>query len=386
MTSLTQPPKLLDQLRAAVRYKHYALSTEKAYVHWARAFIRFHGVRHPGEMGGAEVEAFLSHLAGARQVSPSTHRQALAALIFLYDEVLKVNLPWMQEIGRPKPLQRLPVVLTVDEIQRALLQLDGVHKLIAQLLYGTGMRILEALRLRVKDIDFDHGAIIVREAKGGRSRVVMLPTSLREALVAQLQTNAALWRRDQSDGLGGAIWAWFWVFPQPKVGTDPRSGTVRRHHFYADTFRRHMARALREAGVTKPASPHTLRHSFATHLLQRGADSHTVDELLGHADVSTTMIDAHVLKVAGGIASPLDDLLQRPTRNAPERRELAAALRDMPLTSAACSVQPEASICNGHLKSRSLFCHAPPARAHCVLPLRNPPPPHLCDHLSPGRR
>ena len=335
MTSLTtSPPKLLDQLRSAARYRHFALATEKAYAHWVRAYVRFHGLRHPREMGAPEVEAFLTHLAEVRQVSPSTHKQALAALLFLYREVLKMNLPWMAEVGRPRAVRRLPVVLTTDELQRTLAGLEGsplllahvegAAGLIAQLLYGTGMRVMEGLRLRVKDVDFDHGAIVVREAKGGKDRVVMLPVTLREPLRLHMARAHALWAQDRADGVpgvelphalaakyprAGESWAWFWVFPQATLSTDPRSGVRRRHHGYADTFRRALNRAMRASGVTKPASPHTLRHSFATHLLQRGADIRTVQELLGHADVSTTMIYTHVLKVAGGVPSPLDVLM-----------------------------------------------------------------------------
>ena len=325
MTSLTaSPPKLLDQLRSAVRYRHFALATEKAYAHWVRAYVRFHGLRHPREMGAPEVEAFLTHLAEGRQVSPSTHKQALAALLFLYREVLKMDLPWMAEVGRPRAVRRLPVVLTTDELQRTLAGLDGGALLLAQLLYGTGMRVMEGLRLRVKDVDFDHGAIVVREAKGGKDRVVMLPVTLREPLRLHMARAHALWAQDRADGVPGVelphalaakypragdSWAWFWVFPQATLSTDPRSGVRRRHHGYADTFRRALNRAMRAGGVTKPASPHTLRHSFATHLLQRGADIRTVQELLGHADVSTTMIYTHVLKVGGGVPSPLDALM-----------------------------------------------------------------------------
>ncbi|MFV0679555.1 integron integrase [Ottowia sp.] len=326
MNSVTQapPPKLLDLLRAAVRYRHLAWSTEKAYVHWVRAFVRFHGLRHPREMGAPEVTAFLTHLASVRMVAPSTHKQALAAILFLYREVLKMDLPWMAEIGRPRPTQRLPVVLTADEVRRTLAAMEGVHGLLAQLLYGTGMRVMEGLHLRVKDVDFEHGAIVVREAKGGKNRVVMLPAALRGPLQAQLARAHQLWAQDRTDGMPGVelphalatkypraaeSWAWFWVFPQAALSTDPRSGVRRRHHGYADTFRRALARALRAVGVTKPASPHTLRHCFATHLLQRGTDIRMVQELLGHADVSTTMAYTHVLKVAGGVPSPLDTLL-----------------------------------------------------------------------------
>ena len=343
MNSITSaPPKLLDQVRSATRYRHFALATEKAYIHWVRAFVRFHGLRHPREMGAHEVEAFLTHLAEARQVSPSTHKQALAALLFLYREVLKVDLPWLAEIGRPRAVRRLPVVLTSDEVRRSFTGLDGSALLLAQVLYGTGMRVMEALRLRVKDVDFDHGAIVVREAKGGKDRVVMLPASLREPLRAQLARVHALWAQDRADGMpgvelphalaakyphAGESWAWFWVFPQAVLSTDPRSGVRRRHHGYADTFRRQLNRAMRAAGITKPASPHTLRHSFATHLLQRGADIRTVQELLGHADVSTTMVYTHVLKVAGGVPSPLDTLMD----SRPPPAVTVQQLNEMPL-------------------------------------------------------
>jgi len=328
MNSATNPPRLLDQLRERLRYRHYSLSTEKLYVYWARFFIRFHGLRHPREMGGPEIEAFLTHLATVRQVSPSTHKQALSALLFLYREVLQQDVAWMQEIGRPRGHTRLPVVLTVPEVQRTLALLDAkqpVYGLVARLLYGTGMRIMEAARLRVKDVDFAMGAIIVREAKGGKDRVVMLPQTLREPLQAQLLRSQALWRQDREAGVPGvdlphalaakypradASWAWHWVFPQATLSTDPRdpAKAARRHHLFVQSFRRAFAAALRHAGVTKPASPHTLRHSFATHLLQRGCDIRTVQELLGHADVSTTMTYTHVLRVAGGVQSPLDTL------------------------------------------------------------------------------
>lgn len=256
--------------------------------------------------------------------------------------MLKVDLPWLAEIGRPRAVRRLPVVLTSDEVRRSFTGLDGSALLLAQVLYGTGMRVMEGLRLRVKDVDFDHGAIVVREAKGGKDRVVMLPASLREPLRAQLARVHALWAQDRADGMpgvelphalaakyphAGESWAWFWVFPQAVLSTDPRSGVRRRHHGYADTFRRQLNRAMRAAGITKPASPHTLRHSFATHLLQRGADIRTVQELLGHADVSTTMVYTHVLKVAGGVPSPLDTLMD----SRPPPAVTVQQLNEMPL-------------------------------------------------------
>ena len=348
MNSLTasapNPPKprLLTQLRDCIRTKHYALSTEKVYVHWVRTFIRFHAIRHPIEMGAREVEAFLTHLAVERKVSASTHNQALSALLFLYRDVLRVDLPWLNEIGRPQTPRRLPEVLTVDEVRRtlsALVSQAPEHALFAQLLYGTGMRILEGLRLRTKDVDFDRGAIIAREAKGNKDRVVMLPASLREAMKQQLRLSHALWETDRTANVpgvetpnalaakyphAGESWGWFWVFPQATLSTDPRSQTVRRHHAYPQTFRRALTAALRAGGVTKPATVHTLRHSFATHLLQGGADIRTVQELLGHSDVKTTMIYTHVLKIGGGVKSPLDSLDFTTPRAKPDRTALDA--------------------------------------------------------------
>lgn len=317
-------PRLLDQVRERIRFLHYSRSTEDAYVFWARAFIRHHGLRHPRELNGADVEAFLSWLASERQVAPATHRQALSALLFLYGKVLGVQLPWMSEIGRPRPKRRLPVVMSREEVAAVLAGLAPEWKLFGQLLYGTGMRITEGLRLRVKDVDFSHGAIIVREGKGAKDRVVMLPESLAPGLREQLTQAHAMWQQDQQDGRAGvempdaldrkypragASWAWFWVFPQDHHSVDPRSGIVRRHHMYDQTFQRAFKRAAKAAGVTKPVSPHTLRHSFATHLLQSGYDIRTVQDLLGHSDVATTMIYTHVLKVGGGaVRSPLDSL------------------------------------------------------------------------------
>jgi integron integrase len=321
-----QKPRLLDQVRERLRYKHYSLSTEKLYVYWIRFFIRWSGLRHPVEMGAIEVEAFLTMLATERRVSASTHKQALSAILFLYKEVLIIDLPWMQQIGRPKTQARLPVVLNALEIQAIFSFLD-VHNpefsLFAKLLYGTGMRIMEAARLRIKDVEFERGAIIIRESKGKKDRVVMLPTSLREDLQRQIAQSKLRWQSDAEAQQGGVEMpfaldkkypragqslAWFWVFPQKTLSTDPRSGVIRRHHLYTQTFRRAFTDALKFTGNHKPASPHTLRHSFATHLLQSGCDIRTIQDLLGHADVSTTMIYTHVLKVAGGVRSPLDCL------------------------------------------------------------------------------
>ena len=336
-----RPPRLLDLLRMQVRYMHYSLRTEQAYVHWVRAFIRFHGLRHPAEMSGAEVEAFLGWLATERGVAPATHKQALSALLFLYQKVLNQRMPWMDDIGRPQRQPRLPVVMSHDEVSRllaapALAEASLPYRLFAQLLYGTGLRLMEGLRLRVKDIDFDRRAIVVREGKGGKDRVVMLPAAPEAPLRAQLAEAHRLWSADRAAGVAGVqlphalvrkypraaeSWAWFWVFPQATLSTDPRERPLgreardapppplRRHHLYDQGFQRAFKRALDEAGIARLATPHTLRHSFATHLLQSGYDIRTVQELLGHADVSTTMIYTHVLKLGGGaVRSPLDQL------------------------------------------------------------------------------
>jgi integron integrase len=313
---------LLDQLRERIRLLHYSRRTEQAYVHWCRAFIRFHGLRHPADMGKAEGEAFLIHLAADKGLAVSTHRQALSALLFLYGKVLEQQLPWMSEIGRPVPRRRLPVVLSRDEVTAVLGRMQGEHQLLARLLYGTGLRITEALQLRVKDVDFAHRAIVVREGKGGKDRVVMLPDSLVGALRDQLGSARLVWVADVETGRAGvempgaldrkypragASWPWFWVFPQAQHSVDPRSGVVRRHHLYHETFQRAFKRAVQSADIAKPATPHTLRHCFATHLLQAGSDIRTVQDLLGHADVSTTMIYTHVLNVGGmGVRSPID--------------------------------------------------------------------------------
>ena len=316
--------RLLDQVRERIRYLHYSLRTEHAYVHWVRAFVRFHGLRHPAELGAPEVEAFLTFLATQRSVAPSTHNQALSALLFLYTKVLGLSLPWLREIGRPKASRHLPVVLTPAEVISVLERLQGEHRLLGCLLYGTGLRITEALQLRVKDVDFAHQALLVRQGKGRKDRVVMLPGTLQPALKDQLRQAHALWDSDIASGRSGVAlpdalerkypraghgWAWFWVFPQDHHSTCPRSGVVRRHHLYDQTFQRAFKRAVEAAGITRPVTPHTLRHCFATHLLQAGYDIRTVQELLGHADVATTMIYTHVLKLGGGaVRSPLDAL------------------------------------------------------------------------------
>jgi integron integrase len=323
-----QSTRLLDQLRERIRYMHYSLSTEKVYLYWVRFFIRWHGrggqMKHPRAMGAPEVEAFLTMLATERNVSASTHNQALSALLFLYGEVLNVDLPWMDGINRPAAKRRIPSVLTKDEVAGLLAQMEGVTALLARLLYGTGMRLMEGIRLRVKDVDFDRHVIIVREAKGNKDRVVMLPRSLVPAMRMQLLAARAVWEADRQAQRGGVetphaleqkypkvgqTWGWFWLFPSPTLSIDPRSGVERRHHLFEERLQRSLKKAVALAGIHKPVSVHTLRHSFATHLLQAGTDIRTVQELLGHSDVSTTMIYTHVLKVAaGGTSSPLDAL------------------------------------------------------------------------------
>jgi integron integrase len=316
--------RLLDQVRERLRYLHYSLRTEESYVYWVRFFIRFHELRHPREMGRAEVEAFLTMLATQRQVSAATHRQALSALLFLYTEVLGQQLPWLAEIGRPLAKKRIPSVLSIAEVERVLGFLEGELGLVARLLYGTGMRLMEGLSLRVKDVDFERGVIVVRQGKGGKDRVVMLPASLDAALRQQLAKARLLWDADRATGRSGVFlphaleakypraaqaWSWHWVFPARALSIDPRTGEERRHHLFPDRLSRALKRAVALAGIEKPVSVHTLRHSFATHLLQYGTDIRTVQELLGHSDLSTTMIYTHVIKVAGGgTRSPLDAL------------------------------------------------------------------------------
>ena len=318
------PRRLIDQVREQLRYLHYSLRTEEAYVHWVRAFVRWSGLRHPRQMGAAEVQAFLAWLATERQVSVSTHRQALAALLFLYQKVFGLQLPWMQALERPQRKARLPTVLSAAEVRAVLALLDGTHAVLAQLLYGTGMRITEALQLRAKDVDFERSVIVVRCGKGGKDRVVMLPATLAQRLRDQMRRARVLWEADTHVGRGGvqmpdalerkypragSSWGWFWLFPQAGLSVDPRSGVERRHHLYDQTFQRDFKRAVQAAGIARPATPHTLRHSFATHLLQSGTDIRTVQKLLGHSDVSTTMIYTHVLELAdGAVRSPLDAL------------------------------------------------------------------------------
>jgi len=331
--TLTSPPhpspppptvRLLDRLRHSIRTLHYSYRTEQAYVDWARRFIHFHGKRHPQELGAREVSAFLSHLAVERHVSASTQTQARSALLFLYGRVLEVQLPWLDEVAIAQPQKKLPVVLTSSEVRRLLQEMSGVQGLAAALLYGTGMRLMEGLRLRVKDVEFERREIIVRDGKGGKDRVTVLPENLVVPVQEHLSRRRAEHQADVACGFGSvwlpdalsskypaaaSAWGWQWVFAGTTRSTDPRSGEIFRHHLHEQSVQRAVYGAARRAEIDKPCSPHVLRHSFATHLLQAGYDIRTVQELLGHADVRTTMIYTHVLNKGGrGIKSPLDGL------------------------------------------------------------------------------
>lgn len=317
-----QPPKLLDRVRAEIRVRHYSIRTEATYVDWVRRFILFHDKRHPVDMGAEEVGAFLTYLATDRQVSSSTQNQAKAALLFLYQKVLNIELPWLDEVITAKPSKRLPVVLTPTEVRRLLDGTSGTMNLIVSLLYGTGMRLLEGLRLRVKDVEFTRREIIIREGKGDKDRVTMLPENLVLPLSTHLEKVKALHQRDLDAGFGAVYlpnalavkypnapkaWCWQYVFPSTVRSIDPRSGLERRHHLHEASVQRAVREAAKLANIHKPVSPHVLRHSFATHLLQAGYDIRTVQELLGHKDVATTMIYTHVLNKGGrGVISPLD--------------------------------------------------------------------------------
>jgi integron integrase len=315
---------LLDQVRDAVRRKHYSLRTEEAYVYWIRRFILFHGKRHPKQMGAPEVTAYLTHLAVDANVAASTQNQALSAILFLYRDVLGGELGSLQDMERAKRAARVPVVLTQSEVHAVLKELRGIPWLVAALLYGSGLRLMECLRLRVKDLDFDQLQVIVREGKGRRDRATMLSRTLVEPLRHHLERVKARHEEDLSRGYGSVHlphalarnyasasreWGWQWVFPAARLSVDPRSNQVRRHHIHESIVQREVKAAVRRAKVVKPASCHTMRHSFATHLLERGYDIRTVQDLLGHRDVSTTMIYTHVLKRRGlAVKSPLDGL------------------------------------------------------------------------------
>ena len=318
----TRTPRLLDQVRDTIRTKHYSFRTEKAYVGWIRRFIVFSGTRHPAELGAAEVGRYLEHLAVRGRVAASTQNQAFSALIFLYTEVLHRKLEGLETVARAKRPQRVPVVLSREEVAGLLRRMEGTPRLMCSLIYGAGLRLLECARLRVKDVDLERGELTVRDGKGRKDRVTVLPSSLDGPLRAQLDRVRRQHQRDIAHGLGSvelpdalerkyprAPWdlGWQWVFPATRFYDDPRSGRRRRHHLHETILQREFKLAVRLAGLTKPASCHTLRHSFATHLLESGYDLRTIQELLGHSDLNTTMIYTHVLNRGGrGVRSPLD--------------------------------------------------------------------------------
>jgi integron integrase len=315
-------PRLLDRVRDAIRTRHYSRRTEKAYVHWIRRFIFFHDKRHPAEMGPAEISAFLSSLAVRDKVAASTQNQALSALLFLYRDVLGVDLPWLDDVVRAKRPQYLPVVLTREETRAVLQQLTGVPRIMALLLYGAGLRLLECCGLRVKDVDFATNQIVIRDGKGRKDRVTMLPAAVKTLLMAHLDHVRTQHQADLRRGAGwvelpgallrkypnaGREWPWQWVFPATRFYVDRLTGQRRRHHPHESVLQRAVRDAVRAAGIPKPATCHTLRHSFATHLLEDNHDIRTVQELLGHRDVSTTMIYTHVLNLGpAGVRSPAD--------------------------------------------------------------------------------
>ncbi|WP_442891986.1 integron integrase [Denitromonas sp.] len=322
-TPPTPAPRLLEVVRDRIRLKHYSIRTERAYLGWIKRYIIFHGKRHPRDMGKRELEAFLSALAVERNVSAATQTQALSALLFLYREVLELPFPWLDDVVRAKKPRRLPTVLTRDEVAavRAAIE-DAEIGLVVGLLYGSGMRLMEAVRLRIKDIDLARKEILIRDGKGGKDRVTMLPGALTVPLTSQIAAACKVHEFDLAQGRG-AVWlpnalaakypaaatslGWQYVFPAKGVSTDPRTGNVGRHHIDEKRIQRGVKRAVIQAGIRKPATPHTLRHSFATHLLESGYDIRTVQELLGHSDVTTTMIYTHVLNRGGrGVVSPLD--------------------------------------------------------------------------------
>ena len=314
--------KLLDRVRDAIRFKHYSLRTEKTYTDWIKRFILFHNKRHPSGMAEAEVTEFLTHLARRENVAASTQNQALSALLFLYKEVLRQEIGWLDRVERAKKPIRLPVVLSREEVRRLLGQMSGTPRLMAALLYGSGLRLMECIRLRVKDVDFAYARITVRDAKGGKDRVTMLPVELVDPLQRQLARVKAQHEQDLEDGYGSVFlpyaldrkfpnahreWKWQYVFPSSRIAIDPRTDKKQRHHVAETILQNAVKQAVRKAKLTKTASCHSLRHSFATHLLENGYDIRTVQELLGHKDVSTTMIYTHVLNRPGmGVKSPLD--------------------------------------------------------------------------------
>ncbi len=314
--------KLVDQVRKAIRVKHYSYRTEQTYIYWIKKFILFNNKRHPNEMGEKEINRFLTYLAVNRKVAASTQNQALCAILFLYRHVLKKQIGWIDKLERAKNPKTIPVVLSAKEVESVLLQFQGVVWIVVSLLYGSGLRLMEALRLRVKDIDFDYNQITLRDAKGHKDRLSLLPMAVKEPLKKHLQRVKFLHQKDLDEGFGlvylpyalqrkypnaNSEWIWQYIFPASTRYYDPDDKIHRRHHLHESVVQRAMKSAVHKAGIQKKASCHTLRHSFATHLLENGYDIRTVQELLGHSDVRTTMIYTHVLNKGGmGVQSPLD--------------------------------------------------------------------------------
>ena len=340
-------PRLLDRLRIAIRARHYSIRTEEAYVGWVRRFILFHGKRHPDEMGEPEINAFLSHLAVKDRVSASTQNQALSALLFLYRHVLEKPFPNLETLIRARRPTRLPTVMTQADVRKVLTRMTGTPKLVATLLYGSGMRLLECLRLRVKDVEFGRNQITVRDAKGRRDRVVPFPLIVREALASSLARVKCLHEQDLAEGFGrvflpdalarkypaaDAQWGWQYVFPADHRSRDPRTHVERRHHLHETVVQRAVKQAVQDVGLSRMVSCHTFRHSFATHLLAAGYDIRTIQDLLGHKDVKTTMVYTHVLNRAGGrgIESPADALFGRAARDRVDSRQLLSPPKLLP--------------------------------------------------------
>jgi integron integrase len=342
-------PRLLDRVREAIRARHYSLRTEEAYVAWARRFILFHNKRHPSEMGEREINAFLTHLAVAGRVTASTQNQALSSLLFLYRHVLERPFPALENVVRAKRPAHLPVVMTRSETRAVLTRMSGAPKLVATLLYGSGLRLLEGLRLRVKDVEFGLNQILVRDPKGNRDRIVPLPMVVRSVMPTWLAAVKRRHEKDLSEGFGGVQlpfalerkypgadrqWGWQYVFPAERRSRDPRSQVERRHHLHETIIQRAVRQAVRDAGISRPVSCHTFRHSFATHLLAEGYDIRTIQELLGHRNLKTTMIYTHVLNRGGhAVISPADALLKSGFTGLSQDRQLVQPPPLLPATS-----------------------------------------------------
>jgi integron integrase len=324
---VSQPPKLLDQVRAAIRTRHYSIRTEEAYIYWIKRYILFHKKRHPKEMGQQEISQFLNHLAVQENVAASTQNQALCAIIFLYKHVLHIEIGELDSVSWAKKPQKIPVVFTQSEAKAILNQLSGTNWLMAILLYGAGLRLTECLQLRVKDIDFEYKQINIRSAKGAKDRISILPEKAIDPIIKQIEYVTSLHEKDLKDGYdtvsmpfalerkypkAGRDLGWKFIFPATQISTDPLTGLRRRHHLHPSVLQKVIKNALRNAGIKKHAGCHTFRHSFATHLLAAGYDIRTVQELLGHNDVKTSMIYTHVLNKGGfGVKSPADFLSKR---------------------------------------------------------------------------